>query len=112
MLDQFLLILRLWCPFQVSNVSSIAIITVSLNSNLIITRQGTPVSPISPATFLFGTNWLLFWRDAQETHMFSLFSFIEMLKSLFNKKNLNLSFWHTVKFYMWVNIIDTWFFFF
>ncbi|XP_062025753.1 uncharacterized protein LOC133742079 isoform X1 [Rosa rugosa] len=39
--------------FAVSNTSSIAIITVSLDSNLIITRQGTPVSPISPATFLF-----------------------------------------------------------
>ncbi|KAL6281096.1 hypothetical protein ACE6H2_017977 [Prunus campanulata] len=39
--------------FVVANMSSIAIITVSLNSNLIISRQGTPVSPISPATFLF-----------------------------------------------------------
>ncbi|KAL5544170.1 hypothetical protein UlMin_007954 [Ulmus minor] len=39
--------------FLVENISGIAIITASFNSNLIITRQGTPVSPIAPVTFLY-----------------------------------------------------------
>ncbi|KAJ8771773.1 hypothetical protein K2173_026950 [Erythroxylum novogranatense] len=39
--------------FQVANVSSIAVITVALHSNTIISRAGTSVSPIAPATFLF-----------------------------------------------------------
>ncbi|KAF3436998.1 hypothetical protein FNV43_RR19751 [Rhamnella rubrinervis] len=39
--------------FLVANVSRVAIGTVSLNSTLIISRQGTPVSPILPVTFLY-----------------------------------------------------------
>ncbi|XP_048329065.2 uncharacterized protein LOC125422293 isoform X1 [Ziziphus jujuba] len=39
--------------FLVANVSNVAIVTVSLNSNPIISRQGTPVSPILPVTFLY-----------------------------------------------------------
>ncbi|XP_024025314.1 uncharacterized protein LOC21397720 isoform X2 [Morus notabilis] len=42
--------------FLVENLSSISIVTLSLNSNLIISRQGTPVSPISPVTFLYDSN--------------------------------------------------------
>jgi hypothetical protein len=41
--------------FQVANLSSIAIITISLLSNSIISRPGTSVSPIAPSTFLYGT---------------------------------------------------------
>ncbi|KAL9372733.1 hypothetical protein Peur_034977 [Populus x canadensis] len=39
--------------FQVANLSSIAIITISLLSNSIISRPGTSVSPIAPSTFLY-----------------------------------------------------------
>lgn len=47
-------------PVQVANVSRVAIVTMSLNSNFIISRQGTPVSSISPVTFLYGTNYICF----------------------------------------------------
>ncbi|KAJ9163761.1 hypothetical protein P3X46_023394 [Hevea brasiliensis] len=39
--------------FQVVNVSSIAIITVDIHPNSIISRSGTPVSSIAPVTFLY-----------------------------------------------------------
>ncbi|KAJ7956220.1 Guanine nucleotide-binding protein, beta subunit [Quillaja saponaria] len=39
--------------FWISDVSSIAIITVGLNANSIISRQGSPISPIEPVTFLY-----------------------------------------------------------
>ncbi|XP_062116214.1 uncharacterized protein LOC133830289 isoform X2 [Humulus lupulus] len=38
--------------FMVEDISSNSIVTLSINSNIIISRQGTPVSPISPVTFL------------------------------------------------------------
>lgn len=40
--------------FQVKDLSQIAIVTVSLHANSIISRQGTPVSPLAPVTFLYG----------------------------------------------------------
>ncbi|XP_042036904.1 uncharacterized protein LOC121782957 [Salvia splendens] len=39
--------------YQLTNMSNMAIVTVSLQSNLVITRQGTPVAPVSPVTFLY-----------------------------------------------------------
>ncbi|XP_059644189.1 uncharacterized protein LOC132285964 isoform X2 [Cornus florida] len=39
--------------FLIENTSSMAILTVSLDSNLIISRQGTSVSPVVPVTFLY-----------------------------------------------------------
>ncbi|KGN64322.1 uncharacterized protein LOC101203522 isoform X2 [Cucumis sativus] len=39
--------------FSVTNVSGIAIITVSLKPSSIISRQGNPVSPLPPVTFLY-----------------------------------------------------------
>ncbi|XP_010663149.1 uncharacterized protein LOC100257111 isoform X2 [Vitis vinifera] len=39
--------------FLVENVSSVAIVTISFDSSAIISRQGTPVSPIAPVTFLY-----------------------------------------------------------
>ncbi|XWS60752.1 hypothetical protein CRYUN_Cryun07bG0062900 [Craigia yunnanensis] len=42
--------------FLVANISNIAIIKLSLNPNSTISRQGTPVSPVAPVTFLYGTN--------------------------------------------------------
>ncbi|KAK4394718.1 hypothetical protein Sango_1626100 [Sesamum angolense] len=36
-----------------TNISELAIVTVSLQSNLVISRQGTPVAPVSPVTFLY-----------------------------------------------------------
>ncbi|WCJ36094.1 hypothetical protein M5689_017313 [Euphorbia peplus] len=39
--------------FQVVNFSSMAIITIDLQSNSIISRSGTPISPIAPVTFLY-----------------------------------------------------------
>ncbi|KAH6770632.1 transmembrane protein [Perilla frutescens var. hirtella] len=39
--------------YQFTNVSDLAIVTLSLQSNLVISRQGTPVAPVSPITFLY-----------------------------------------------------------
>lgn len=39
--------------YMIENIPNVTIITVSLNSNLVISRQGSPVSPVSPATFLY-----------------------------------------------------------
>ncbi|CAN1149737.1 hypothetical protein LINPERPRIM_LOCUS18596 [Linum perenne] len=39
--------------FKVVNVSAMSIVTVALHSDSIISRPGTPVSPIAPATFLY-----------------------------------------------------------
>ncbi|KAL0417123.1 UNVERIFIED_CONTAM: hypothetical protein Slati_3544200 [Sesamum latifolium] len=38
---------------KLTNMSELAIVTVSLQSNLVISRQGTPVAPVSPVTFLY-----------------------------------------------------------
>ncbi|XVF54085.1 hypothetical protein PTKIN_Ptkin05aG0152700 [Pterospermum kingtungense] len=42
--------------FQIANISDIAIITISLDPNSTISRQGTPVSPVSPVTFLYDSH--------------------------------------------------------
>ncbi|GAB4845770.1 hypothetical protein Ancab_039179 [Ancistrocladus abbreviatus] len=39
--------------YLIQNLSSISIVTVNLNSNAIISRQGTLVSPVDPVTFLY-----------------------------------------------------------
>ncbi|XP_042950589.1 uncharacterized protein LOC122282682 isoform X3 [Carya illinoinensis] len=39
--------------FLVANISGIAIVTLSIDSNLIVSRQRTPVSTIAPVTFLY-----------------------------------------------------------
>ncbi|XP_057442927.1 uncharacterized protein LOC130734497 isoform X2 [Lotus japonicus] len=39
--------------FMIANISSTSIISVDFNSESIITRQGTPVSPTAPVTFLY-----------------------------------------------------------
>ncbi|XP_026405012.1 uncharacterized protein LOC113300070 isoform X3 [Papaver somniferum] len=39
--------------FLVKDVPDVAVVTISVESSSIISRQGTPVSPISPVTFLY-----------------------------------------------------------
>ncbi|KAG8378846.1 hypothetical protein BUALT_Bualt07G0027200 [Buddleja alternifolia] len=39
--------------YQLINISELAIVTMSLHSDLVISRQGTPVAPVSPVTFLY-----------------------------------------------------------
>ncbi|KAL3512805.1 hypothetical protein ACH5RR_025522 [Cinchona calisaya] len=39
--------------FQVKDISDMTAVTVSLDSNRVISRQGTPVSPVTPVTFLY-----------------------------------------------------------
>ncbi|XAR72612.1 hypothetical protein NMG60_11019317 [Bertholletia excelsa] len=39
--------------FMVADISNMSIVTVSLNTTLIISSQGTPVSPVAPVTFLY-----------------------------------------------------------
>lgn len=41
--------------FQLVDISKIAIVTAGLDSGLLLTRQGSTVSPVAPVTFLFGT---------------------------------------------------------
>lgn len=53
--------------FQVVNISRVAIITLTLDTNLITTKQGTTVSPIAPVTFLYGMFLLkeiFYWFEA------------------------------------------------
>ncbi|KAE8709627.1 hypothetical protein F3Y22_tig00110328pilonHSYRG00010 [Hibiscus syriacus] len=52
--------------FMVANISNIAIITISLNASSRISRQGTPVSPVAPVTFLYGVI-CRFSEDCSET---------------------------------------------
>ncbi|XP_011621994.1 uncharacterized protein LOC18430488 isoform X2 [Amborella trichopoda] len=40
--------------YLVQNISTIAVVTINLESSSIISRQGTPVSPIDPIIFLYG----------------------------------------------------------
>ncbi|CAL9031034.1 unnamed protein product [Prunus brigantina] len=82
--------------FVVANMSSIAIITVSLNSNLIISRQGTPVSPISPATFLFDSKRptvKLSTTSSMRTREHNIPILIKFMKPVFgfNSSSLSLS---------------------
>ncbi|KZV52160.1 hypothetical protein F511_07115 [Dorcoceras hygrometricum] len=39
--------------FQLTNVAEMAIVTVSVRTNLVISRQGTAVTPVPPITFLY-----------------------------------------------------------
>jgi hypothetical protein len=39
---------------QVANISGMAIVTLSIDSNSIISRQGTLVAQVAPVTFLYG----------------------------------------------------------
>ncbi|KAI3454471.1 hypothetical protein Pfo_011134 [Paulownia fortunei] len=39
--------------YQLTDISELAIVTVSLHSDLVISRQGTAVAPLSPVTFLY-----------------------------------------------------------
>ncbi|GAA0161748.1 hypothetical protein LIER_17992 [Lithospermum erythrorhizon] len=39
--------------FQVTDISPVSVVTVSINSSLIVSRQGTNVSPVPPVTFLY-----------------------------------------------------------
>ncbi|KAK6148358.1 hypothetical protein DH2020_019270 [Rehmannia glutinosa] len=39
--------------YELTNISELAIVTLSLQSNLVISRQGTPVSPVLPVSFLY-----------------------------------------------------------
>ncbi|XP_042498422.1 uncharacterized protein LOC122076880 [Macadamia integrifolia] len=39
--------------FLVKNISNVSVVTISFNSSSIISRHGTPVSPIAPVTFLY-----------------------------------------------------------
>ncbi|KAK1433829.1 hypothetical protein QVD17_10747 [Tagetes erecta] len=41
--------------FQFINISDVAIVTTRLDSGLLLSRQGTPVSPVETVTFLFDT---------------------------------------------------------
>ncbi|KAJ0985768.1 hypothetical protein J5N97_004124 [Dioscorea zingiberensis] len=45
--------------YVVSDISRIAIVTVTCETNSIISRQGTPVSPTDPVTFLYDAEKLL-----------------------------------------------------
>lgn len=40
--------------FQFVDITDIAIVTAKLDSQSLLTRQGTQVSPVAPVTFLFG----------------------------------------------------------
>ncbi|KAL5813853.1 hypothetical protein ACOSQ4_024494 [Xanthoceras sorbifolium] len=72
--------------FMITNISSIAIITISLNPKSIISRYGTPVSPIEPATFLYDSQRpavRLSTTSSTRTRQHSIAISIKFLKPVF-----------------------------
>ncbi|RDX70074.1 hypothetical protein CR513_50717, partial [Mucuna pruriens] len=70
---------------QIANISSTAIISVDFNSESIITRQGTQVSPIAPVTFLYDTNRpaVMLSTYTMRTREHNLHILIKFVKSVF-----------------------------
>ncbi|XP_044485980.1 uncharacterized protein LOC123211359 isoform X2 [Mangifera indica] len=90
--------------FMVANVSSIAIITISLDTNSIISIPGIPVSPIEPITFLFDSQRpavRLSTTSSMRTNQHSIPISIKFLKPVFgfNSSFISISGGHLQRFY-------------
>ncbi|KAK3035350.1 hypothetical protein RJ639_034058 [Escallonia herrerae] len=88
--------------FQIENVSSMAIVTVSFDSNLVLSRQGTPVSPVDPVTFLYDAERpavSLITSETRTRHK-TILVFINFMKPVFgfNSSHISLTGGHIQRF--------------
>ncbi|XP_058195645.1 uncharacterized protein LOC131311985 isoform X1 [Rhododendron vialii] len=80
--------------FMVEEISSMSIVTVSLNSSFIISRQGTPVSPVAPVTFLYDSQRpavILTTTSSTRTRENSISVLIEFTKPVFDFNSSHIS---------------------
>lgn len=80
--------------FQFINISSKAIVTVTLNSSLALSRQGTPVSPIAPVTFLYDSqrpSVRLSTKSSTRTRQNNIPVLIKFMKPVFDFNSSHLS---------------------
>ncbi|KAL4584923.1 hypothetical protein LXL04_009534 [Taraxacum kok-saghyz] len=80
--------------FQVEDISDTAIVTARLDSGLVLSRQGTPVSPIPPVTFLFDSqrpNVRLSTRSHMRTREEHIPVTIKFMKPVFSFNSSHLS---------------------
>lgn len=80
--------------FMIEDIQNITIVTVSLNSSFVITRQGGPVSPAAPATFLYDSKRAtvkLSTTTEMRTRERSITVSIKFLKPVFGFNSTHLS---------------------
>ncbi|KAI8529051.1 hypothetical protein RHMOL_Rhmol12G0195700 [Rhododendron molle] len=80
--------------FMVEEISSMSIVTVSLNSSFIISRQGTPVSSVAPVTFLYDSQRpavILATTSSTRTRENSISVLIEFTKPVFDFNSSHVS---------------------
>ncbi|KAH9614192.1 hypothetical protein KSS87_017901 [Heliosperma pusillum] len=80
--------------YMIENVSSISIVTLSLNSSFVISRQGSPVSPVAPATFLYDSKRptvMLSTTSKMRTTETTITVIIKFLKPVFGFNSTHLS---------------------
>lgn len=61
-------------PLQLTNIPEVAIVTVSLHSDLVLSRQGTPVASVAPVTFLYGIYSVFAFRLPEYTTILLIMS--------------------------------------
>ncbi|XP_073141458.1 uncharacterized protein [Henckelia pumila] len=89
--------------YQLTDIPEIAIITVSLYSNFVISRQGTPIASVSPITFLYDSQRptvRLSTRCSARTKERSVPILIEFTKPVFdfNSSHISISGGHLLSF--------------
>ncbi|PIN20252.1 hypothetical protein CDL12_07057 [Handroanthus impetiginosus] len=80
--------------YQLTNISDMAIVTMSLESNVVISRQGTPVAPISPVSFLYDSQRpkvRLSTTCNMRTREKSILILIKFMKPVFNFNSSHVS---------------------
>ncbi|KAH7857150.1 hypothetical protein Vadar_009631 [Vaccinium darrowii] len=89
--------------FTVEDISSVSIVTISLNSSFIISRQGTAVSPVAPVTFLYDSQRpavILSTSSSSRTRENSISVLIKFTKPVFyfNSSHISISGGHLLSF--------------
>ncbi|XP_021718909.1 uncharacterized protein LOC110686621 [Chenopodium quinoa] len=80
--------------YMIENIPNITIITVSLNSSRVLSRQGSPVSSVAPATFLYDSKRpavRLSTTSKMKTKDSSITVSIKFLKPVFNFNSSHIS---------------------
>ncbi|KAH9604781.1 hypothetical protein KSS87_002927 [Heliosperma pusillum] len=80
--------------YMIENVSSISIVTLSLNSSFVISRQGSPVSPVAPTTFLYDSKRptvMLSTTSKMRTKETTITVIIKFVKPVFGFNSTHLS---------------------
>ncbi|KAL9243139.1 hypothetical protein vseg_017064 [Gypsophila vaccaria] len=80
--------------YMIENVPSVSIVTLSLNSSFVISRQGLPVSPVAPATFLYDSKRptvMLSTTSKMRTRETTITVIVKFLKPVFGFNSTHLS---------------------